>query len=456
MALQSIELQMISKILTTDTPEDVIVLLNFDESYYSIYKPQIQFIFQHNLKYQSIPDTFTFLAQFPDTTLIQVNEPITYLIEEIKKNKQHIIFVETFNTLKDLGTGDVVDVWQYVRKQCDKAELLNANQPLDLIKDAEKRAQQIIEFSKQARIPTGFPEIDKLMYGGLSTVEELLLLLARTNTGKSWVAMKILESAQSNGFNTLYYSPEMQGAFLGTRFDTWRAHFQNSKLHQGNYDEEYNKYIQTLMKDETSAFILEDKDVPSGEVNVHALNTLIQKHRIKLLIVDGISYMSDVQKATVDHIKYKNIFTDLLRSSKQYSCAVVAVMQANRETKESKDEKGLPFPNIYNVEGSDHPARIATQVFAMRQIFEKSVLDIRLEKSRTASNQKPELSYSWDINTGNMQFIPGEEGDLIDTVITPPSNMLRPSGYIPEGMPPPPSVVTGNNIILEDDSDVEF
>ena len=86
-------------------------------------------------------------------------------------------------------------------------------------------------------------------------------------------------------------------------------------------------------------------------------------------------------------------------------CAVVVVMQANRATKDNKDDKGEVFPNIYNIEGSDHPARIATQVFAMRQIFDKHVLDIRLEKSRNANNQKPEFSYAWDINNGNVQYL---------------------------------------------------
>jgi len=67
------------------------------------------------------------------------------------------------------------------------------------------------------------------------------------------------------------------------------------------------------------------------------------------------------------------------------------------------------MPNLYTVEGSDHPGRICTQAFSVRQIFDKHVLDIRLEKSRNANNQKPVLSYSWDVNTGNAQFIPSTE-----------------------------------------------
>lgn len=361
--ITSIELQVISKLLTTDNEEEINTLLTFDSSYYSVFKPQIEFIFKHKDTYGDVPDVFTFQAEFPEVTLVQVTESLKYITSEMRKNKQHIILLETFNKIKDLGSGDVSEAWQYISNQCERVSRLDATEPMDIIKDAKVRADQVLEFSKQTRIPTGFPEIDKLMYGGLSTVEELLLIVARTNTGKSWVCTRMMESAQRNGFPTLYYSPEMQASFLGTRFDTWRGHFENSKLYQGKYNEEYFKYLKQLPKEETSAFILEDKDTPAGEVNVNVLRNLVRKHGIKLLIIDGLSYMADTNRSDTDYVKYKNICLDLFKLSKQYSCSVAVAVQANRETKDSKDDKGDPFPNLYNIEGSDHPARIATQVF---------------------------------------------------------------------------------------------
>ena len=146
--------------------------------------------------------------------------------------------------------------------------MLDSSQPLDIVKDTDKRSAQVLEFSQQQRIPTGFDEIDKCMYGGLSTVEELVILVARTNTGKSWVGTRMMESAQKNEFPVLYYSPEMQASFLGTRFDTWRGNFQNNLLFQGQYTEQYYNYLKDLSKQDTSAFILEDKDAPDEVVNV--------------------------------------------------------------------------------------------------------------------------------------------------------------------------------------------
>jgi len=454
-----IELQIISRLLTSDSVEEVNTLLGFDDSYFSVFKPYIQYIHEHHAKYNQVPDVFTFQARFTQpgmdsVQLVKVTEPLQYLIRELNQNKQGILMVETFNKLKDLGTGDVTAAWEYLSHQCELVSRLSVTQPMDLIKDAQSRAQQLIEFRQQARIPTGFAEIDRLMYGGLSTVEELLVIIARTNTGKSWVGTKMMESAQQNGFPVLYYSPEMQGAYLGTRFDTWRGKFANSQLYQGNYTEQYQQYILDLQSQQTSAFILEDKDTNSGAVNVAEIRRLVHRHKIKLVIIDGLSYVEDTLRGGPDHIKYKNICNDLFRLSKQYSCAVVVMMQANRDSKDNKDEKGLVFPDIYNAEGSDHPGRIATQVFSMRQIHEKSVLDIRLEKSRTANNEKPVASYAWDINTGNMQYLPAAEDDLTSQTITPIS--ISQTGLeLPRGPAVPPKRDEIDEFDLSDDN-IEF
>lgn len=442
---ESIELQIISKILTSDDEVLINDLCSFDESYYAVFQSQISFILNHRETYGNIPDIFTFQAKFPAFRLVQVNESPEYLFTEIRKNKRLILLRETFNKLKDLGSGDVDDAWEYLSSQCDESAKLLITAPMDIIKQAKERSDKVIEYSRQARIPTGFEEIDKLMYGGLSTIEELLLLVARTNTGKSWVCTRMMEAAQKAGFPVAYYSPEMQSAFLATRFDTWRGHYQNSSLYRGQYNDPYIQYIKDLPNSSTSAFIIEDKDMPGG-VSVRHLEPFIKKNEIKLLIVDGISYMEDDERSKSDYDKYQHICRALFKLSKKYGCAVVVSVQANRETKESKDEKGVPFPNIYNIEGSDHPARIATQVFSLRQIFDKHVLDIRLEKTRMANNENPILSYSWDVNTGNMQYLPG--GGDSDPVV----NMPNSSDIISTTRGP-----DNSDIDLSDDEDgVEF
>jgi len=447
----SIELQVISKIISSPNDDAVLdELCSFDESYYGVQElhDAIAFILKHRENYGSIPDRFTFQAEFPKVTIVQVDEPVEYLVSELKKNKQHILFMETFNKLKDLGSGDINEAWDYLSQQCDLSAQLNDTAPMDIIQSAQERSDQVAEWSKQTRIPTGFAEIDKLSYGGLSTVEELVVLIARTGIGKSWCCTKMMEAAQAAGFNVAYYSPEMQAAYLATRFDTWRAHFKNSDLFRGQYSEEYAKYISDLPKQLSHAFVIEDKDMPDG-VSPRHLSAFVKKNKIQLLIIDGISYMVDDRKGFSDHEKYGNICHDLFQLSKKYGCAVVIATQANRETKESKDEKGVPFPTIYNISGSDAIGRIATQVYALRQVFDKHVFEIRLEKSRMALNENNTLSYSWDVNNGNMQYLPGGADD--DPMINTPN---IDTNILPTSNGPEPDIIQG--LDLTSDPDMEF
>lgn len=447
MIRQSIELQVISRILTSDDEEEIDRLCSYDESYYGTFKSIIHFILDHRDKYGTVPDILTVQSMFDEIGLEieTVTETLEYLEENIRKNKQWLLFVDTENKIIELGSGDIGEAWQYLYAQCDKALQLTEVNPMDLVHQSDIRAQQIIDFANQERIPTGFAEIDKMMYGGLSTVEELLLIVARTNTGKSWIATKMMETAQKNNFNVAYYSPEMQSAYLGTRFDTWRTHISNKEIYRGKYSDAYKNYITSLKGEEASAFVIEDKDMYDG-VSARKLDPFIKKHKIKLLIIDGLSYMTDDKPSVRDVEKFKHICADLFNISKKYGCAVVVTVQANRETKESKDDKGDPFPTIYNIEGSDHPARIATTVLAVRQVFDKHVLDMRFEKSRYAELTKSVFSYSWDINNGNTQYLPGEDSTTtINTPVVTPSIMSDSTT---------PDMVTSTDIV--DDEDVEF
>lgn len=448
----AIEVQVISRVLTSNNAEENATLLGYGQEYFKLYAKEYAFISKIYTTYGRVPSRFDFLAEFPDFTIVEVPEDIEYLEDKLAEYRQHLILVETFNKIKDLSEGDVKDAWRYIEMQCEKASNLDKVEPMDIIHDADKRAQQILDYAKQKRIPTGFPEIDKAMYGGLSTVEELLVLIARTNAGKSWVCTRLMESAQKNGFPVAYYSPEMQSAYLATRFDTWRGHFENNKLYRGDYSEDYLKYLQTLPQGEAPAFVIEDKDFPDG-VSVRGLDTFVKKHGIKLLVIDGISYMMDDQKAQQERDKYKHIATGLFSLSKKHGCAVVLVMQANREVK-NKDDKGESIPDLYNAEGSDHPGRVATQAFGIRQIFDKHVLDIKLLKSRSANNTNPIFSYSWDINTGNMNYIPGGDADDDLVPITPAistSDILSSSSPMMS-----PSAPSEEALVADDSDDIEF
>lgn len=410
--IEGIELQVISKLLVSEDRAEIEALLSYDaDDYFVAYNEQYKFIQAHYRKYNRTPDIFEFRLQFSDiVTLEDVRQPVSYLQARLTEYRQRNILIDMFNRLKDLGEGDTLDAWKYIQMQVDKVNSYETSNPLEIISQAEERAELVKINSKQQRIPTGLAEIDKVMYGGFSTIEELAIIVARTNSGKSWLCSRFMESAQANGFPVAYYSPEMQAAYLATRFDTWRGHFENSNLFKGEYSEEYVEYLKKLKSSDTPAYILEDKDFPDG-ASVRSMSGFVSRHGIRLLIIDGISYMQDDNKATRDQEKFKNIALGLFQLSKKYGCAVVLVMQANREVRSKDSDKKESIPDLFNTEGSDQPGRIATQAFGIRQNFEDHTLDIKLLKSRMANNQNPIFSYSWSINDGRLIYLENSAQD---------------------------------------------
>ena len=456
----AIELQVISRIITSEDNDEIESLLAYaPEKYFNGYIDEINYIHGEYARTGQVPDRFEFQLKFPAINLVDTSKhSIQYLENELKENRKNILFIETMNKLNELSKGDINDAWKYVESRVDEVNELQDVKPMDIVHEAIERSDQIKEYAKQRRIPTGFPEIDKAMYGGFSTIEELVILVARTNSGKSWCCTKMMESAQANGFPCAYYSPEMQAEYLATRFDTWRKHFENNKLYKGEYSEDYVNYLHDLAKDENCpAYVLEDKHF-SGSVSVKVLEQFVKKHGIKLLIVDGISYMKDDENSIRDQEKFKNIALGLFKLSKKYGCAVVLVMQANREVK-SKDSKES-IPDLFNAEGSDQPGRIATQAFGIRQIFEEHKLEIKLLKSRMSNNQNPVFAYNWSINDGNLVYLEDYDNGVSE-VNTPNSNpgSFRPISF---GNKAPDandlSLINDSNSLNneEDYGDVEF
>lgn len=676
----SIERLVITRLLRSKDREEIEKLCRYRESFYGEHREYAKFIFDYYDKYGDTPDIVSFVDAFdvdPDSFFLDSSDKVDYLVDSLKNNKRLLMLEKTLDTLRKVGPDDLEAVWTKIRLMSNQVGELDESRPRDIIKESEERAQNLIDLNKAARIPTGFDEIDKLMYGGLSTVEELCLIVARTNTGKAqplwskvltptgwktmgdikvgdivvgknndngrvvqifpqgvkdyykvtfddhtfthcckdhlwevrssktyfstyevvklsdilksnysfmvdisdpiifsnseisdrihnlnnladdfgepvnssgmwkvplkddefcsyfsnlcrslgvkvrklanyfeceslfnpfidpakhdkfqvsnkrilskkitsielvgqtecqcilldnkshtyitddyivthntWVTTKFMESAQAHGFNVLYYSPEMQADYIGARFDTWRGQFKNSNIQRGVYSDEYIHYLKELKDEKASAYVLEDKDMPENEVTVSGLDRLVKELNIKLLIVDGLSYMKDEEGATQDHIKYKNLAAGLFKLSKQNSCAVVVSLQANRETKEEKDDKGVAMPTLYNIESSDAPARICTQAFCMRQIFEQHLLEIRMEKSRTAANTKPLFTYQWNPGDGDMSLYSEDVGSTQPTNTTSVAVM----NYSTPGAPQP-IMPAANAVDDDDDEDVEF
>ena len=93
----------LNKLLDCQDPS-LILVNNLDESFFSDYKAEYRFIKDHLDKYNNIPDKATFISEFPDFDIIQVNEGRNYLVDELFLDKQKRFLASTFNQVRELLT----------------------------------------------------------------------------------------------------------------------------------------------------------------------------------------------------------------------------------------------------------------------------------------------------------------------------------------------------------------
>ena len=105
--------QTLNKIINTKD-FSLVSLNNLTEEYFFNYKAEFNFIKNHYDAYRNIPDAHTFLNQFPDFDLFEVNEPDNYLIEQLVKDYNQSYLAQRFNHIKKmLENDDVPSAMQY-------------------------------------------------------------------------------------------------------------------------------------------------------------------------------------------------------------------------------------------------------------------------------------------------------------------------------------------------------
>ena len=80
-----VQLLILNKILNKKD-FSIVISNNLDETYFTQYKAEFLYIKTHYETYHVIPDLVTFLSNFEDFEVVEVNEPDTFLIEELIKD----------------------------------------------------------------------------------------------------------------------------------------------------------------------------------------------------------------------------------------------------------------------------------------------------------------------------------------------------------------------------------
>lgn len=398
-----IQNQAINYLLTTKD-SSLITSNNIDESYFSEYRDEFNFIKQHLELYGNIPDRETFISKFNNFDLVEVREQSKYIINGLIEERNQHYLASTFNQIrKDLMDNKTEDAIETFKKSYNNITKTVSVTSTNLLADTANRYNYFIDVQsdwKKHYISTGFKELNDIFYGW-NRFNDFVIVAARPGIGKSWILLKMALSAAEQGLNVGLYSGEMNSIAVGQRLDTLISNISLNSIMKGQVEvqNKYKEHLDKLKEIPGQLKVITRNDIV-GSVTVSAIRSFIEQEKIDIMFIDQISLMDDELKARTFFEATANISKGLKALQSTLQIPIIAASQQNR----NKPEAGTP--DTSNIALSDRLSQDASIVLFLTQ--EKPVLNINVVKSRN-SGVGSKISYLCDFNRGTFDYIPEEE-----------------------------------------------
>lgn len=397
-----IQLQVINFLLKS-RDSSMLLINNINKEFFSDYQEEYTYIINHLNEYGNIPDTVSFLDEFPNFDIIEVNESPDYLVDKLYEDRNTRKLANIFNKIrKCLNEGRTDDAMKLYTSSMDSVVKAKHLESVDILRNTDRYdayVERCNDFTKYYT-KTGFAELDQII-GGWDRQEELATIVARSNQGKSWILFKCAVAAAEQGMRVGIYSGEMSERKVGYRIDTLISNISNYSITKGDVEiqNEYKKYLDSLPNKFTGCIKVLTPNMIDGPAGVSALRAFIEKDELDILFIDQHSLLEDDRKARNPVEKAANISKDLKNLQVLKKIPIISVSQQNR----ASTENGV---GLEHVAQSDRIAQDSTIVIFFEQ--KDNIMTMHLIKSRDSANMK-DLKYAIDLNHGKFTYIPEEE-----------------------------------------------
>ena len=386
---------------------DIIENNQLTEEYFVGYEEEYNFVVDHYREYGNTPDAFTFITKFSDIDMLDVSESDRYLVDKIQEEYLFYKSIPVLYKIRDLLQTDANAAAEYMVHAVKDLQPKYKIGGIDIISQARQRYEEFVERKtnqKEWFFTTGLPELDDLIHG-IQRREELFVIFARTNQGKSWILEKICSHIWEIGFNVGYISPEMGPSSIGYRFDTLYKNIDNKGLMWGNNtveEEQYKEYIDELVK-KKNKFIVSTPNDFDRRITVTKLKNWIRQNNLDIIAIDVITYLSDERAKRNDNktTSLTNISEDLMSLSMEVGIPVLTVVQANRGGVTDKGSEELP--ELENIRDSDGISYNASKVISLKQKDNNLIIQVKKQRNGYVGGK---IAYIWNPNVG--EFIPAE------------------------------------------------
>jgi KaiC/GvpD/RAD55 family RecA-like ATPase len=382
---------------------------NFDKSL----RPVAEFMTEYSEKYSLLPDA----TQIRATTGVELE-----VIEDFgdKHTEWFLAEFESFTKRQELESAilkaaDLLEKGDFgpVEKLIKDAVQISLQRDMgtDYFEDPKKRLNKY--FNAGGQQSTGWPQMDRLLYGGFSR-GELNIFAGGSGSGKSLVMMNIALNWLQMGLSGVYISLELSEELTSLRTDAMLTSMSTKDIRK---DMDTTELKVKMVGKKAGQYRV--KGLPA-QSNVNDIRSYLKEVQIQTGIkVDFvmIDYLDLVMPVSVkvnpndQFIKDKYVSEELRNLSKELGILMVTASQLNRSAVEE-----IEFDHSH-IAGGISKINTADNVFGIftsRSMRERGKYQIQCMKSRSSTGVGQKIDLEYNIETMRITDS-GEEGQSYNT-----------------------------------------
>jgi len=379
---------------------------NFDRSL----RPVAEFLKQHCDQYTTMPER-TQVAAVTGVKLIEVPElnegHYDWFLEEF----------EAFTRRQELErailkSADLLEKGEFdpVEKLIKDAVQISLTKDLgmDFWQDPEGMFSRY--FDNGGQVSTGWPQMDRLLYGGFSR-GELNIFAGGSGSGKSLVMMNIALNWVQQGLHGVYITLELSEELTGLRTAAMLSDMSTKDIRKDK--ETAGLKIKMAGK---RAGTYQIKALPA-QSNINDIRAFLKEYQVKtnkqvdFIMIDYLDLLMPVSAKVSPNdlfVKDKYVSEELRNLAKELGMLMVTASQLNRSAVEE-----IEFDHSH-ISGGISKINTADNVFGIftsRAMRERGRYQIQCMKSRSSTGVGQKIDLEYDIDTMRITDAGGDEGN---------------------------------------------
>jgi len=366
---------------------------NFDRSL----KAAAEFIMEHGQKYSTMPT----LEQINAVARVDL-QPVPGVTED--HTNWFMDEFEVFTKQKELErailkAADLLEKGEFdpVEKLIKDAVQISLTKDLGMDFWEDPEAMMTRYFDSGGQVSTGWPQVDRLLYGGFSR-GELNIFAGGSGSGKSLVMMNIALNWVQQGLHGVYITLELSEELTGLRTAAMLTNMSTKDIRS---DKETAALKIRMVGKKSGSYQV--KALPA-QSNINDIRSFIKEYQIKsgikidFMMIDYLDLLMPVSAKVSPNdlfVKDKYVSEELRNLAKELKVLMVTASQLNRSAVE---EVEFDHSHISGGISKINTADNVFGIFTSRAMKERGRYQIQCMKSRSSTGvgQKVELDYNID------------------------------------------------------------